>query len=88
MVSLYSKNVLFLIMKQQRGNEIDEEILKHMESLEWPSTTEDIADTIKISWQTAQIHLFKLQSERKIKYRKVGRQNQWWFNKNYKNEFG
>jgi predicted ArsR family transcriptional regulator len=74
-------------MRQTRGDEIDKKILAHMAQLEWPSTTEDIADAIKISWQTAQIHLFKLQAEGKLKYRKVGRQNQWWLNAKYAKEF-
>jgi len=74
-------------MAQARGKEIDDAIIKHMKTLEWPSTTEDIAKAVKVSWQTAQIHLFKLQAEGKIKYRKVGRQNQWWFSKGYNKEF-
>jgi predicted ArsR family transcriptional regulator len=58
-----------------------------MRSLEWPSTTEDIAGAVCVSWQTAQIHLFKLQAEGRIKYRKVGRQNQWWLREGYDKEF-
>jgi len=73
-------------MAQNRGNRIDEQILAHMRKVEWPSTTEDIAKAIEVSWQTAQIHLFKLQAEGKLKYRKVGRQNQWWLVKNYEKE--
>ena len=74
-------------MKQPRGREIDEKIIKHMKALDWPATTEDIAKAVNISWQTAQIHLFKLQAEGKVKYRKVGRQNQWWLKKKYEKEF-
>ena len=70
----------------KRGIKVDEEILAHMKTLEWPSTTEDIAATIGVSWQTAQIHLFKLHAEGKLKYRKVGRQNQWWSSKGYNKE--
>jgi predicted ArsR family transcriptional regulator len=73
-------------MTQDRGDAIDKRIIEHMKKLEWPSTTEDIAAAVKVSWQTAQIHLFKLQAEGKVKYRKVGRQNQWWMNKNYDKE--
>ena len=68
----------------KRGAKVDEEILAHMKTLEWPSTTEDIAAALGVSWQTAQIHLFKLQAEGKLKYKKVGRQNQWWLLTNYK----
>jgi predicted ArsR family transcriptional regulator len=62
-------------------------IIKFLETQEWPCTTEDVAKAVGVEWQTAQIHLFKLTAERRIKYRKVGRQNQWWLNKNYKKEF-
>ncbi len=70
-----------------RGEEIDKGILKFLEKQEWPVTTQDVAKSVKVSWQTAQIHLFKLQHEGKVKYRRVGKQNQWWFSKNYKKEF-
>jgi len=32
---------------------------------------------LKISWNTAQIHLYKLLAEGMVKGREVGRQNQW-----------
>ncbi len=70
----------------KRGEKVDRDILAHMKTLEWPSTTEDIAAAVEVSWQTAQIHLFKLQAEGKLKYRKVGRQNQWWLMKGYERE--
>ncbi len=59
-----------------------------MKTLEWPSTTEDIAKAVSISWNTAQLHLLKLQTEGKVKFRRVGRQNQWWLEKNFKEGFG
>lgn len=74
-------------MAQQRGKDIDKKILGFLRGKEWPCTTEDIAQGVGVSWQTAQIHLFKLNAEGKIKYRKVGRQNQWWANKEYEGEF-
>lgn len=70
-----------------RGEEIDKKILNFLKKQEWPVTTEDIAKSVEVSWQTAQIHLFKLQHDGKVKYRKVGKQNQWWLSKNYKKEF-
>lgn len=66
-----------------RGEEIQKKILQYLEKAEWPSTTEDIAKGVDISWNTAELHLTKLQMLNKVKYRKVGRQNQWWLNKNY-----
>lgn len=70
-----------------RGKEITEKILKYLQKQGWPETTENIAKAVGVTWQTAQIHLFKLQIEGKIKYKKVGRQNQWWLEKKYKKEF-
>ncbi|MFA4819860.1 MAG: helix-turn-helix transcriptional regulator [Candidatus Aenigmatarchaeota archaeon] len=66
--------------------EISKEIIEFLKKQDWPSTTGDIAKGVSISWQTAQIHLYKLMSEGKVKYRKVGRQNQWWLNKKYDKE--
>ncbi len=62
-------------------------ILDFLAKQEWPSTTEDIAAGAGATWHTAQIHLFKLQAEGKVKYRKVGRQNQWWLVEKYRKEF-
>jgi len=67
-----------------KEEEIQNKILKYLNKQEWPATSEDIAKSIGISWNTAQIHLVKLQMQEKVKYRKVGRQNQWWINKQYK----
>ncbi len=71
-----------------RGKEITEKILKSLSKNEWPETTENIAKSVGVTWQTAQIHLLKLQAEGKVKYRKVGRQNQWWLESKYRTEFG
>lgn len=71
-----------------KPEEIRNSIIEHMKTLEWPSTTEDIAKAVRISWNTAQVHLLKLQAEGKVKFRRVGRQNQWWLEKNFKEGFG
>lgn len=70
-----------------RGREITQKILKWLEKQEWPETTENIAKGVGVTWQTAQIHLFRLQHEGKVKYKKVGRQNQWWLEKKYRKQF-
>jgi len=70
-----------------RGEKITKNILEFLQGQEWPSTTEDIAKAVGVTWQTAQIHLFKLQAQGKVKYRKVGRQNQWWLEPKYRKEF-
>jgi len=58
-------------------NKIDKAILSYIEKSDWPVTTEMVAKGARVSWNTAQIHLYKLQSEGKIKGKRVGRQNQW-----------
>jgi predicted ArsR family transcriptional regulator len=55
----------------------EEKILEFLKKQDWSVTTEEIAKELKISWQTAQMHLLKLLAEGKVKYKKVGRQNQW-----------
>jgi len=66
------------------GTETKLKIMKHLESCDWPSTTEDIAAAVEVSWNTTQVNLLKLVTEGKIRYKKVGRQNQFWLNRNYK----
>lgn len=70
--------------KKLTEKEIQNGILEYLSKQEWPSTSGDIAKAIGISWNTAQIHLIKLQMQDKVKFRRVGRQNQWWMNKSYK----
>lgn len=69
-----------------RGDEITKKIVEFLKKQDWPSTTEDIGKGVGVTWQTAQIHLYKLQAEGKVKYRKVGRQNQWWLEHTYRKE--
>jgi len=58
-------------------SEIDEKILKYLANEDWPVTTEMVAKEMKISWNTAQVHLYKLLADGLVRYKKVGRQNQW-----------
>jgi len=60
-----------------------QKIIDLLKKADWPSTTEDIASEVKISWNTAQVHLLKLVTEGVLRYKKVGRQNQFWLNENY-----
>jgi len=57
--------------------EIGSEILRYLRQQDWPVTTEMVSKKLKISWNTAQIHLYKLQAEGLVRGKKVGRQNQW-----------
>lgn len=58
-------------------SKIDEKILKYLADEDWPVTTEMVANEMKISWNTAQLHLYKLLADGLTRYKKVGRQNQW-----------
>ena len=68
------------------SKDIPKKIIEFLEKQDWPVTTEQVAAELKISWNTAQLHLMKLQLDSKVKYRKVGRQNQFWLNKKYEKE--
>ena len=50
---------------------------EYLREEDWPVTTEIVAKRIKASWNTAQVHLYKLLAEGKVKGKRVGRQNQW-----------
>ncbi|MCP8313900.1 MAG: winged helix-turn-helix transcriptional regulator [archaeon] len=60
-----------------RENIDNKKILNYLIKQDWPVTTEMIAKELSISWNTAQIHLYKLMAEGLIKGKRVGRQNQW-----------
>lgn len=79
---IYHKEVSYTKME-----EIQKKIVEFLEKQEWPVTTEEVAKELKISWNTAQVHLLKLINQGKIKYKKVGRQNQFWLVKKYEKEF-
>lgn len=64
-----------------------EKIIEFLKKQDWPTTTEDVAEELKLSWNTAQVHLIKLFAEKVVRYKKVGRQNQFWLNKNYRKYF-
>ncbi len=58
-------------------DEIDRKVLAYLKKEDWPVTTEMVAKELKVSWNTAQLHLYKLQAEGLVKGKRVGRQNQW-----------
>ena len=60
-----------------KSDAIDKTILRYIEKSDWPVTTEMVAKGAGTTWNTAQVHLYKLQAEGKIKGKRVGRQNQW-----------
>jgi predicted transcriptional regulator len=58
-------------------NKIDKRVMTYLIKEDWPVTTEMVAKELVISWNTAQLHLYKLLSEGLVKGKRVGRQNQW-----------
>lgn len=70
-----------------KKEDINEKIIDLLEKIDWPITTEEVAKQLNLSWNTAQVHLLKLVAEGKVKYKKVGRQNQFWLDRKYKREF-
>ncbi|MFQ5941773.1 MAG: hypothetical protein ACE5KA_08775 [Nitrososphaerales archaeon] len=58
-------------------DEIDKKIIAYLKKEDWAVTTEMVANELKISWNTAQLHMYKLQAEGLVKGKRVGRQNQW-----------
>jgi len=65
----------------------DTEVLRYLRQQDWPVTTEMVSKKLKISWNTAQIHLYKLQAEGLVRGKKVGRQNQWMITEKGREEF-
>ena len=61
-----------------KGEEIQKKIIRYLGAKKWPATTEEIAKGVGISWNTAELHLTKLQTAGKVGFRRAGRQNQWW----------
>ena len=56
---------------------LDDQILEFLSKQDWPVTSEAVARALHVAWNTAQLHLWKLVSEGKVKGKRVGRQNQW-----------
>ncbi len=44
-------------------DDFDRKILSYLLKEDWPVTTEMVADAIPSSWNTAQLHLYKVKSE-------------------------
>jgi predicted ArsR family transcriptional regulator len=63
------------------GKDKDKRILEYLAGQDWPVTTEMVAKQLGVSWNTAQLHLYKLMADGMVKGRRVGRQNQWIINR-------
>ena len=64
--------------KQRKGHEIEKEILDFVGSLTFPTTSTEIARSVRLNWGTAKKYLDKLKGEGRLNVKRVGRQNQWW----------
>ena len=58
-------------------DETDQRILTYLIKQDWPVTTEMVAKDLRVSWNTAQVHLYKLLAQKLVNGKRVGRQNQW-----------
>lgn len=65
------------IARFQMKQDFAKKILGYLARQDWPVTTEMVAKALGVSWNTAQLHLYKLMAEGLVKGRRVGRQNQW-----------
>jgi len=59
------------------SKDVEKRILEYLGAQDWPVTTEMVAKAIEVTWNTAQIHLYRLLVEGKVRGKRVGRQNQW-----------
>ena len=60
-----------------RGDKIDAAIMDYMAKIPFSATTEMVGIAVGIAWYTASQHLIKLEREGKLKYFRIGRQNQY-----------
>lgn len=57
---------------------IDKNIIRILKKTKGPVHTKILADELSLSWNTVQVHAFKLLSEGKIKGKRIGKVNLWW----------
>ena len=60
-----------------RKQNIDSKIMGYLKRIPFSATTEMVAKDVGIAWYTAQMHLHRLEKKGKVRYFKIGRQNQW-----------
>jgi len=67
--------------RKRKAREIKQEIINFIESLDFPTTTEQIAKGVGVNWYAAKLYLGELMREGKVFHKRIGRQNQWWTEK-------
>ena len=60
-----------------KDKDLEKKVLEYLNKQDWPVTTEMVAKELNVSWNTAQTQLWKLAAARRVKTKRVGRQNQW-----------
>ncbi len=63
--------------KKRKREEVQDEILKHLASIDHPTTTTEIASAVGLNWYSAIAHLSRLEVQGKVFHKKIGRQDQW-----------
>lgn len=59
------------------SKDIDQKIFEFIVYEDWPVPTDMAGIEMKVSWNMAQLHLYKLLVDGLIKGKRVDRQNQW-----------
>lgn len=67
--------------RKRKAGEIKQEIINFIESLDFPTTTETIANGVGVNWYAASLYLNQLKDEGRVFHKRIGRQNQWWTEK-------
>ncbi len=67
--------------RKRNAGGIKQEIIKFIECLDFPTTTETIANGVGVNWYAAKLYLDELMKEGRVFHKKIGRQNQWWTEK-------
>jgi len=62
---------------RKKPEDIDRKILEYLGDIEFSATTEMVSEAVGVAWYTAQMHLGRLRDEGKVRFFRVGRQNQW-----------
>lgn len=63
--------------KKRTREEVEEVIMKYLESIDHPRTTSELAEATGLNWYSAMAHLARLEAQRRVFHKKIGRQDQW-----------
>ena len=63
--------------KKRRREEVEDEIMKYLASIDHPRTTSEVAEATGLNWYSAMAHLTRLEAQGRVFHKKIGRQDQW-----------